>query len=808
MTPRNDPARGHPLDRIPRWLPPVVYAALTALIFRTYLPASAEEMLLGQDTIAAGVLFRTFFVEQVRLLGRMPLWNPYVYGGVPTIEAGSGDFLYPASILHFLLPLTRALAWKLIVHVFLAGVFMYLAARAFGTRRLIALFAGTAYLMSANLVSLVWGGQDGKMYVIALFPAGLWLLKTGLERPSWLRLLWLGAVAGLMLVAHPQLAYYAYLALGAYGVGMLWVRRRDGKGVTVARLAGGAGALLVALAVAAVVLLPMFSYLREFSPRAGGGRGFAYAASYSLHFEEAVGLFIPDFAGTEVQANTYWGKNALKHNLEYGGVLVFVLGIAALAALKGDSRRWGLGAMAGVALLYALGAETPFFRLVYALVPGVRYFRAPSLAMFVCLAALTTLAALLVQRAWGGEGPGAEEAGTRRLLERFLVGAAALAAAVAVVVQVGGVGAFDPWFGLFGGEDPRRRAALAENISHIVTGAWVTTGLCGAAWGAAALARSGKLTPRLAVVALIALTGLDLLRVNHRYIQVVRFDAFFPDDPGVRALGARLAPGERVLAVPGVYPSGFLAAYGVPEAFGYHGNQLRWYDDYTRRNEREGGAGAAAAEQYWIRFLQSPVLQTLAVRYVVLPAEVTLPGYELVARGGGIALFRYDAALGGATVVPHAARVPLDEQTGDLWDSSFDVRDSLLLVPDAEDPGGATAGSGGRGSADVSRNGADEVVVQARTDGPSWLLLSRAFHPSWTATLDGEPAPVLRANVTLMAVRLPRSGTHEVVLRYRPRIVIASARVSAAAWIAILVASAGAAVARARRFRRERTDDA
>src|SRR5215210_1342162 len=225
MTP---PESRAPLDEMPRWLPFVVMGALTLLVFRNYLISGTGDMLLGQDTIAAGIMFRSFFVEHVRALGRMPLWNPYLFAGVPTIEAGSGDILYPASILHFILPLTSALAWKLILHVYLAGVFMYLAVRALGTRRYPALFAGSAYLLSANLVSLVWGGQDGKMYVIALFPGALWLLITALDRRSWLRFLWLGVVAGLMVVAHPQLAYYAYVALAAYAIGSLWARRRAG----------------------------------------------------------------------------------------------------------------------------------------------------------------------------------------------------------------------------------------------------------------------------------------------------------------------------------------------------------------------------------------------------------------------------------------------------------------------------------------------------------------------------------------------------------------------------------------------------
>ena len=387
------------LDQLPRWLPFVVLGALTLLVFREYLVSGQGEMLMGQDTIAAGIMFRKFFVEHIRALGRLPLWNPYLFGGVPTIEAGSGDILYPASILHFLLPLTSALAWKLILHVYLGGVFMYLAARAFGTSRLVALFAGSAYLLSANLVSLVWGGQDGKMYVIALFPGALWLLVTALDRHSWLRFIWLGVVAGLMVVAHPQLAYYAYIALAAYALASLWSRRHQGGAMLANGLAGGMAAVVTAAGIAAVVLLPMYRYLREDSPRSGPGRGIEYAASWSLHAEEALSLFVPEFSGTDVQSETYWGKNPFKHNSEYGGALIFVLGIAALFGLKGDRRRWGLGAMAAVALLYALGSGTPVFRLLYSVVPGLKNFRAPSLATFLAIAALTLLAALLVQRA-------------------------------------------------------------------------------------------------------------------------------------------------------------------------------------------------------------------------------------------------------------------------------------------------------------------------------------------------------------------------------------------------------------------------
>ncbi|MGH7507836.1 MAG: DUF6541 family protein [Gemmatimonadales bacterium] len=768
------------LDRLPRWLPFVVMGVLALLVFREYLLSGPGTMLMGQDTIAAGIMFRKFFVEHIQALSRLPLWNPYLFGGVPTIEAGSGDILYPTSILHFLLPLTSALAWKLIVHVYLGGVFMYLAARAYGTSRLVALFAGSAYLLSANLVSLVWGGQDGKMYVIALFPAALWLLVSAIDRRSWLRFLWLGAVSGLMVVAHPQLAYYAYIALAAYGLVLLWTRRREGGAMLASGLAGGMLAVVTAAGVAAVVLLPMYRYLREDSPRAGPGRGFEYSASWSLHAEEALSLFVPEFSGTDVQSDTYWGKNPFKHNSEYGGALVFVLGIAAVAGLKGDRRRWGLAVMAAVALLYALGAGTPVFGLLYSVIPGLKNFRAPSLASYLAIASLTLLAALLLERVLATGDPRA-----RRAMSVGLATGAGAALLIAVLTLAAGAGFYATWTSIFGGaEELDRAAAFTANLPRLAAGALIIASLCAAAWGAMVLWGRGRLKAAHVAIVLTALTAIDLLRVNDRYIQVVRYDDFFPPDPGIDALRARLAAGERVLTVGGVYPEGFLAAYGVPEVFGYHGNQLRWYNALTRYEVRQSARTAAELQQYWLGFLSSPALRALAARYVLLPGQVDLPGYRLLGADQRVSVYLNEAALPGAAVVPEVRVEPDSARRIEmLWSPTFDPAKTTIVESEVL----ALGQAGGTGTAVIEGNGDDTLTIRVRSSGPALLNVSRTYHRSWEAEIDGVPVPVIRANHALMAVPLARSGDHLVVMRYRPAIVRLAATLTIVTWALVLL---------------------
>jgi hypothetical protein len=786
------PEKQSDLDRLPRWAPFLIMALLTLVVFRRYLLSGPGEMLMGQDTLAAGIMFRKFFVEHIRALGRLPLWNPYLFGGVPTIEAGSGDILYPASILHFLLPLTSALAWKLILHVYLAGVFMYLAARAFRVRRLVALFAGSAYLLSANLVSLVWGGQDGKMYVIALFPAALWLLVTALDRRSWLRFLWLGVVAGLMVVAHPQLAYYAYIALAAYALGSLWSRRREGGALLATGLAGGMLAVVTAAGVAAIVLLPMYRYLREDSPRAGPGRGFEYSASWSLHAEEAISLFIPDFTGTDVQSETYWGKNPFKHNSEYGGALVFLLGIAGLFGLKGDSRRWGLGAMVGVSLLYALGAGTPVFRVLYSVVPGLKNFRAPSLAAFVAVAALTLLAALLLENALAREDTRA-----RRVMSNALAVGGAAALLIAVAALASGPGLYGAWTSIFGAAEGGRSTAFLANVPRIAAGGLIVALLCGAAWLTVYLWGRGSLRAAHVVAVLIGLTALDSMRIDDRYIQVVRYDDFFPPDPGIEALRARLGPGERVLAIGGVYPEGFLATYGIPEVFGYHGNQLRWYNALTRYDVRQAARTPADLEHYWLGLMGSAALKTLSARYILLPGQVDLPGLRLLGADQRVAVYANDAALPGVAVVPQVQVEPDSaRRIATLWSPTFDPAKTAIV----ERPVQAIGQAGGTGTAVIEGNGDDTLAIRVRASGPALLTVSRTYHPSWQAEIDGVPVPVVRVNHALMAVPLARSGEQHVMMRYRPQIVRLAAVVTVATWVSVLFLTlVGATLGRRRR---------
>src|SRR5688500_20311518 len=105
--------------------------------------------LLGQflarpqsDQWLAGYAFREFAASSLREGNGFPLWNPYLFGGMPYVAAMHGDIFYPTFLLRMVLPTDIAMTWGFVIHVFLAGLFTFMFLRACGFSFFGSLFGG------------------------------------------------------------------------------------------------------------------------------------------------------------------------------------------------------------------------------------------------------------------------------------------------------------------------------------------------------------------------------------------------------------------------------------------------------------------------------------------------------------------------------------------------------------------------------------------------------------------------------------------------------------------------------------------
>ncbi|MDX1578714.1 MAG: hypothetical protein R3266_09515, partial [Gemmatimonadota bacterium] len=295
----------------------LVVTLITVWLYRAFI-FDPDVMLFGQEMIDQSWQLREFGVSEVEAGRGLPLWNPYVFGGVPYVAILPGPVFYPTTLLYLVLPLFRAIGWTFVLHTALAGLFAWFAARSLSLRRWPAAVTGLAFMLTGFMVSMNEAGHDGRMFTIALIPLAFACLEHGLRsrRLHWFLAMGL-VVACQIFTPHVQLMYYSSLALSLYMlVRVIWMARDDGHWKPAGRAFGFyALGFLAAAAVGMAQLLPTLE-LREFAVRGGGATGYEFAASWALPPQEITALVLPDLIGS---LQSYWGANPFKQHTEYLG---------------------------------------------------------------------------------------------------------------------------------------------------------------------------------------------------------------------------------------------------------------------------------------------------------------------------------------------------------------------------------------------------------------------------------------------------------------------------------------------------------
>ncbi len=216
-------------------------------------------------------------------------------------------------------------------------------------------------------------------------------------------------------------------------------------------------------------------------------------------------------------------------------------------------------------------------------------------------------------------------------------------------------------------------------------------------------------------------------------------------------------------------------------------------------------AASGAVYEFPISNLQSPVINLPSP---LVPAKITLIGpiavrglslidartgafqsltlgpYRLV-HSGDVKVYENLEVLPRAFVAPEAVTVADDDAARALLTArEFDPQAVVIVIADGKPP--TAAGSpavSGRQSATITEYTPELIRLTAA--GPGYLLLTDAFYPGWTATIDDAPAPILRANLMFRAVWLPE-GEHRIEFRYAPLAVTIGLWISGISWPAVV----------------------
>jgi len=422
------------------WFWPVLFGTKTLVPFDilfNYPPFSAFAPQFGvgsphnpllADLVLENFVWKRFIMEALQTR-QLPLWNPYLFAGIPFLAAGQHSALYPLSIIYYVLPLSQAYGLFTVVQLWLAGVCAYIFARVSRLSRISAAFISLTWMFSGPLIAQVvfpmivatlsWlpalltvvellvQGEEAQTNTGA--PANV---STGLGwLPGSRALLVLTAgsvVVGLQFLAgHVEIAIYLILITAFYGLWRLislWQHTADWRRpVRLLFWLGSMGG--VGTALAGVQIIPLLELVqlnfRQDSASYSQVIGWAYKPWQLITF------FIPDFFGNpshhqvydifarawaEIPARTTeWDFRGVKNYVEaasYVGILPLLLAASAVIqafgtpALAGAADRLKpafpasfFAALAGLSLLFIFG--TPAYALLYYGLPGISQAHTP-----------------------------------------------------------------------------------------------------------------------------------------------------------------------------------------------------------------------------------------------------------------------------------------------------------------------------------------------------------------------------------------------------------------------------------------------
>ncbi|MEO6259964.1 MAG: hypothetical protein ABIP63_06410 [Thermoanaerobaculia bacterium] len=743
---------------------------------------------------------RTFFFRDNSLLnipthfllakslraGSIPLWNPFLHGGQPLLGSPTSTILYPANLLHLLLPPLQAFNTIVVLHFVLCAAFAYLLARSLGISGNASMIAGILYALSG--FSLSQANLYQKLLALPWIPFCLLAAHQSIRlRPRFWTSWFLIGLLTQILANSPETT----VATGLLTI--LFVATVADPAFRKIAILRVVAAMVLAAGLAAVQLLPA-AEMTAMSTR-GAQRSYERFTTWSLHPARLPELIVPGYFGrtNALSEEAYWGRR--REDTGFPNVLSIYFGFPALllaflgatgSSLRPNLRRLLLAcAILGVVL--ACGRFLPGFHSMYRLAPAVALFRYPVKAIVFSLVPISLLAAA-----------GADSFAKRNLIVGLPGAVAATAIALIALPRTASdatVQAID--HAAFGATlSSANHEHLLASLVHLLVSALALLLVAAWSWQRRSLqqgdaAMTNLRTSRRAAW-LAAIVACDLVVAGVK-INPYAHRALF-SEPSLAQSVRSVAAGAQFYRAPDPTPFHLTApSDDVIWLTRFNLRTLRYYTaqawllptifhfDFDGLANRDiVRLGDLANRLPWRRRL--PILSAAGVRAILAPGRLLLPQLrpvrEFPSPTGSTWILHENRDALRVRFVTHARSATEREQQLSIMSSdSFQPAQEVLLDPGVPSDGSAPAAAA---KVEILKQEPDRSLVRVHAAGAGWLVYAEPFAPGWSARLDSQPADLLRANYAFSAVAIP-TGMHVVERTYRPRSVAIGLTASATA---------------------------
>lgn len=702
---------------------------------------------------------RLFTINSVKS-AILPLWNPYIFCGTPHLALQQSVIFYPLSLIYYIFPFGIAFNLFLIIHIFLAGTFVFLLCRRWGFREGASLLAAIIFMfngysvfilnLATTLSSVIW------LPIILLF----FDKALACNAPKYLCIsaIFLGVM---FLGGEPSIFYSTLWVLLFYSV-FFWSNNKEihlSKVAIYYFLAAAFGILL-----SAIQLIP-FLELMKFADRTTGREAYEYLTKWSLPLKDTFSFIIPFLARTDFSKESYW-KEQNWVILIYLGVFAILLIILACFFKK----NWRVNFLIFIGLLFlflSYGSSTPFYYFVYKFIPGFKFVRYPVRFLYVTIFAVSIIC---------GAGFDAYIDGRERrdkrlgIFFKYVLIVLYLFAIIFLALHI----------------YKNELIAIAHNFCarhlDLKTQGGVLFSLIGAivnikrfsgflTAGGLLLFLALKVPVRRSVLnfAFISLVvadlfsaipgrhiGLDskLLNKATTNIEYLKKDPSFfrfyvaPKTREADTFLKGKTYEEAIQAAKDRLSANWPIMHGLHDAYGYDSIRLKRYINLMTTVETSGSPSATR------------ILDMLNVKYLVIQDKLDAKGYKLVNSGSA---YIYE----NTNVLPRAFLAGsfkvLKNETdiaNALKSEEFDPSKEVILE---EEPVVKTIDhrpqTTDREGVEIIKYSPNEVEIKTILNSPKFLVLSDQYYPGWKAYVDGKKEKIYIADYVLRAVYL-EPGVH------------------------------------------------
>ena len=813
------------MERIKTYWPDLLVVVLFAVIsFAYFFPADLDGRILYRHDASAGRGAGQEVSEYHERTGKVSRWTNATFSGMPTYQTAPS--YQSTGVLNQVMKAYNLWLPENVWYVFAYLLGFYILLRAFDFRWHLAALGAIVWAFSSYFFIIIAAGHIWKVMALAYLPpliAGLvWTYRGKLLRGFCVTALFSAFEID---ANHVQMTYYYLFVIAAMVIayGMDAVRRGQWKGFLRATGVCAAGALIGVL-LNLSNLYHTWQYAQEsmrgkselvkknVTNQTSSGLDRDYITQWSYGIDETWTLLVPNAKGgasVPLAANAkamekadpnfmqiyqqmgqYWGDQPGTSGPVYVGAFVLMLFVLGLFIVKGPMK-WALLGATVLSILLSWGHNfMPFTDFFLDYVPMYSKFRTVASILVIAEFTIPLLAMLALKRL-------VDDPDLMGKQMRWVYVSFALTGGIALLFALMPTVFFSDFISAaeleaLKGIPADYLAPLESNLRSIregifVADCWRSFWIIAIGMALLLLYRYRKLKAEYMVGAMVLLCLIDMWQVNKRYLN----DGMFVEK-SVREQAQPMTETDRLILrdkdldyrVLNLASNTFNeneTSYYHKSIGGYHAAKLRRYqdliDNYIAPEMQQLMSALAKAGGDMTKVKGDsifPVLNMLNAKYFIVPLQnnKTVPIQNPYVLGNAWFVDKLNYVNNANQELEALGKLNLRHE------AVADARFKAVL--------GEATPQDSTSVVKLTAYAPNQLTYEVKSATGGVMVFSEIYYPEWTATVDGKPVEIGRADYVLRALKVDK-GQHQVVLTFDPKSVKQTETVAYAAYVVLLL---------------------